>query len=787
MSEYGVDIMDGANLYSCLTEFQLGIIEDMVDVAANEDNIRTAKEALVATYRRQYALPLLGNQRSLSKFEDLLSEICVESDAEWIKPEMLLEKFKRSEQLLQSRVLYEQNIISESFLSSSLGDQVTAWKTYIQFEIEDKQPARARRLFERSVIANHQSLELWQDFAEFAESTLKQWDVVESVACRALKVHHSNIDLWLQYFIAIESSKSNHQRSLQSHYSFNATNLKSIIAASGSSDSDDQKFTRAMEKALTCRFASADDYLAILLHSCDIRRRKLQKAVQSIPKDMPVQGTIALRSPLVNSVHATRNAFQRAESFLSTYYPDWCSGWLQVYKYEASVEDEIIADVAEMFENGPFASQSHSDSSDLEGVDPSKAGEVWERAVVRFSKYHYVWGEYIQWGRAAFDYDLCRNLYRRALKAVKDHVEETCKSYLLFEQQVGSLDDLCVARGRTKALLKNSKIRLRKAAEAAKEEAKAKALKRTKRNLPSVPVNHITSSTGSAINVEHASSCDDSVSTAQVNISGDKRVLEQQTVKERDFDLADNSVSETDHENEHGLRKRIKVDSDVKNAQGHSAVLSQSVKRSSEADDSNTICVKNLSFNSTIEDVLVCFKPCGEFNNAVLVLSKAGKSRGQAIIEFKERSSAADALLLKGSIIGERAIEVEMAPKHDFEEAAPGSSSKAPSTHHPTTVFVSKFPKTLTNADLKGLFIQCGSVIEARIMVDKRTGVSKVTTINIISIHDLLDYQLMKIVSRNNVSYINFFHSVYHTVSRVGSILRGGREKCGTAFEQEGD
>ena len=767
--------MDGANLYSCLTEFQLGIIEDMVDVAANEDNIRTAKEALVATYRRQYALPLLGNQRSLSKFEDLLSEICVESDAEWIKPEMLLEKFKRSEQLLQSRVLYEQNIISESFLSSSLGDQVTAWKTYIQFEIEDKQPARARRLFERSVIANHQSLELWQDFAEFAESTLKQWDVVESVACRALKVHHSNIDLWLQYFIAIESSKSNPQPSLRSHNSSNVTNLKSKMAASGSSGGDDQKFTRAMEKALTCRFASADDYLAILLHSCDIRRRKLQKAVQSVPKDMPVQGTIALRSSLVNSVHATRNAFQRAESFLSTYYPDWCSGWLQVYKYEASVEDEIIADVAEMFENGPFASQSHSDSSDLEGVDPSKAGYVWERAVVRFSKYHYVWGEYIQWGRAAFDYDLCRNLYRRALKAVKDHVEETCKSYLLFEQQVGSLDDLCVARGRTKALLKNSKIRLRKAAEAAKEEAKAKALKRTKRNLPPVPVNHIISSAGSAVGVDHASSCDDSSSTAQVNISGDKRVLEQQTIKERDFDLADNSVSETDHENEQGLRKRMKVESDVDNVQGHSAVLSQSVKRSSDADDSNTICVKNLSFNSTIEDVLSCLKPCGEANNAVLVLSKAGKSRGQAIIEFKERSSAAEALLLKGSIIGERAIEVEMSPKHDFDEAAPGSSSKAPSTHHPTTVFVSKFPKTLTNADLKGLFIQCGSVIEARIMVDKRTGVSKVRSISIISIHDLFAHQPMKIVSRNTLSYINFSHSVYHTVSRVGSILRGGR------------
>ena len=720
-------------MYNCLTEFQQGIIEDMVDIAANEDNIQTAKEALVSTYRRQYALPLLGNQRSLSKFENLLSEICVESDEQWIKPEMLLETFRRSEQLLQSRILYEQNIISESFLSSSLGDQVTAWKTYIQFEIEDKQPARAHRLFERSVIANHLSLELWQDFAEFAETTLKQWDIVESVACRALKVHHSNIDLWLQYFIAIESSNLNPQPSQSSFKNSDVSSLDPKIVVLDNFDTIEVKFAYAIETALACSFHSADDYLAVLLYSCDIQRRKLQRALQSIPKDLPADGTRTLRLPLIISVNSTRNAFLQAESFLNSYYPDWCNGWLQIYKYEASVEDEIIADVAEMFENGLFAPQSRSDSMDLESIEPSKAGEVWERAVVRFSKFHYVWGEYIQWGRAAFDYDLCRNLYRRALKAVKDHAEETCRSYLLFEQQVGTLDDLCVARGRTKILLKYSRIRLRKAAENAQDEAKAKALKRAKKSLP-VDLTNRTSVGESVLKVDHSNRCDNSISTAQVNISGEKRALEQRALNNGDSYLADNSVSETDHETEQGLRKRIKVESDVDKLHDSSAIQSSSVKKSSGIDESTTICIKNLSFHSTIDDVLSCFKSCGEVENAVLVLSKAGKSRGQAIIEYLERHSATKALLLNGSLIGERVVEVEMAPKHAFEEANGGSSSKAPSTHHPTTVFVSKFPKTLTNADLKELFILCGSVIEARIMVDKRTGVSKVRSVSIVTI-----------------------------------------------------
>ena len=728
-------------MYSCLTEFQQGVIEDMVDIAANEDNIQTAKEALVSTYRRQYALPLLGNQRSLTKFENLLSEICVESDEQWIKPELLLERFRRSEQLLQSRILYEQNILSEGFLSSSLGDQVTAWKTYIQFEIEDKQPARAHRLFERSIIANHQSLELWQDFAEFAETVLKQWDIVESVASRALKVHHSNIELWLQYFIAIESSSSNSELSMPSLQNSDLSKLDPKIVALNIFGTVEEKFQNAIETALTCSFNSAEDYLAILLHSCDIQRRKLQKALQSIPKEAPVDGTKTSQSRLVHSVSATRNAFHQAESFLNSYYPEWCSGWLQIYKYEASIEDEIIADVAEMFENGIFSSSSNSDSPDVESIEPSKSGEVWERAVVRFSKFNFVWGEYIQWGRAAFDYDLCRNLYRRALKAVKDHVEETCRSYLLFEQQVGSLDDLCVARGRTKTLLKYSKIRLRKAAEFAKDEAIAKALKKTNKTLLSASKNQ-ASTAESVQKPDLSSSRDESASTVQVNISGEKRVLEQQGVLEQralkdvNLDIADNSVSETDHENEQVLRKRMKVESDVDKTHDSSPMQNQNqnLKKSGDTDESTTICVKNLSFNSTIEDVLSCFKSCGEVENAVMVLSKAGKSRGQAIIEYLERHSATAALLLNGSLIGERVIEVEMAAKYAFEEITAGSSTKGPSTHHPTTVFVSKFPTTLTNADLKELFVQCGSVLEARIMVDKRTGISKVSCSNIICI-----------------------------------------------------
>jgi RNA recognition motif-containing protein len=44
---------------------------------------------------------------------------------------------------------------------------------------------------------------------------------------------------------------------------------------------------------------------------------------------------------------------------------------------------------------------------------------------------------------------------------------------------------------------------------------------------------------------------------------------------------------------------------------------------------------------------------------------------------------------------------------------------------HPTTVFVSKLPTNFTSDMLHGLFLSCGDIVEARVVVDKITGKSK--------------------------------------------------------------
>ena len=749
----GADIMHGADLWKRLIDIQIETLDDLIDTGSSSDVIKGAKEAIVSTYRRQFALPLLGNQRSLSSFETLLSDICIESDAQWIRPEILLEKFQRSEEQLAARIIYEQNVLSEEFLLSPITDQVSAWRAYINFEIAEKELQRAHRLYERSLLTCHQSLDLWTEYADFAATTFKQWSLVESVSGRAIKVHRSSINLWLQNLVAIESigcmSLPSFPSVKEKDFDFSClipkldqfASMKEIPVSETA-----EKMVKAVQTALTCSFYSAEDYLSILLYFCDFRRRELRSHLSAATHILEETGTLGcetaqkIRETIIFGIKLLRKSFSDAEGFLEMCYPEWGSGWLSLYKYQVSVEDEIISDALELLENNELfrfdgegkemniRSQDDDENHDIS----SKASEVWERAILRFNKYYFAWGEYIQWGRSAGDFHLCRCLYGRALKSVKDFPEELCKAFLSFEQQVGTLQDYCTAKSRTKTIMKNAAAKANKATLLAKETAKIKNQKKAQKEaevagnysapksagiIPLVSVSSSQSVKKNSIQDQdlpnHNSSTiqNDSIS---IGHERQKRTLDE--------DISGINTSENDHNILESSKKKPKMEDSSK-------LLTMTVPIKNGDIETTKISVKNLSFKSSIEEILEHFKFCGEILGSELLLSKAGKSRGQAIIEFSHHSSIIEAMKLNGSLLSERSIEIELIPflYSDSSTAnASSSSSKAPSSHHPTTVFVSKFSKDLTSDQLRELFKECGDIFEARVIVDKRTGQSKV-------------------------------------------------------------
>ena len=171
----GGDVVHGSHLWTTLVELELSELEDLMETSASPESIRKAKEAVVQTFRRQFSLPLLGNNTALKSLETVLSEICVSSDVEWIKPDLLLEKYKRSEEQLTKVILYEQKVTSDEFKSLSLDEKVASWKVYIKVEMDDNNLTRVQRLYERALLVCQGSMELWKEYLDFAENVIKQW------------------------------------------------------------------------------------------------------------------------------------------------------------------------------------------------------------------------------------------------------------------------------------------------------------------------------------------------------------------------------------------------------------------------------------------------------------------------------------------------------------------------------------------------------------------------------------------------------------------------------------
>lgn len=705
----GADVMDGASLWSRLIEIQLDSLQDLIDTSAEKREIQSVKESIVSVYRRQFSLPLLGNKRSLVSFEKVLSDICVESDNLWILPEVLIEKYQTAEVQLQARIMYEQNVLSDEFASSPQENQLAAWKIYIRFEIEDKKIGRAQRLYERCLISCPQSMEMWLEYIEFAETYIKEWSLVQSITARTLKIDN-NVKLWMQHLLAIDLAGS---------CSLVQLNLTETLVKQKEAHSKvvEDTLIKAVTKALGSGLQSGDDYLTILFFSCDFKRRMLLSHLQefmspSSQADRDGSISILLQKILTNNVSSLRESFNEIEVFLSLNYQGWADGWLKVYKYNTSVEDDIVSEVTDA-----IGSDDNDESDDHVGSLSSKSKEIWERGITRFSKQYFIWKEYIQWARAGGDYELCRTLYRRSLKAVKDLPEEVCKAYLSFEQQMGTISDLCTAITSTKTIMKKAALRYNKIIASAKDAppinlSKTKNQKTIVTALPPPQVGQKRTIDNQSLSSNTAA---DVTGENLIEMGDAKRSKEGVSTEEVIADSTANRYSEA--------IKKTDIENKVIN-NGINIVINNDINI--ETID-RTVMIKNLSFNSTVEDINAHFARCGEIRDARLVLSKVGKSRGQAIIVFAEIVFAEEALKLHESLLESRPIFVEFAtvPAEKVKGEDQAVSNKIPSAQHPTTVFVSKFSQDVTNSILSNIFRQCGEIVEARVVIDKRTGKSK--------------------------------------------------------------
>ena len=212
----GADIPTGASLWQHLSDLEVDECKDALEVMeeegegdeGGENSVSRAKERMIAVFHRQLALPLQGNEETLSRFSRILGEICSEADQVLIKPAELEKKVSDCKKQLSARLAFEEAL--------SATNTTESWVAYIAYEVKQKEFSRAQRLYERGLLAFANAsntantsdaavpVSFWLAFVRFAAQLVKNWPLLHNVTARALKVAYSSAEIWKYHLYAQE-------------------------------------------------------------------------------------------------------------------------------------------------------------------------------------------------------------------------------------------------------------------------------------------------------------------------------------------------------------------------------------------------------------------------------------------------------------------------------------------------------------------------------------------------------------------------------------------------------
>ena len=683
LSICGADIVTGSEIFTKYIDFELDehdlVLEELEKCSPEnksvcDEQVKLSKQRFVKLFHRQAALPLVGNEDCVSRFHQVLSELCVASDVKIIDPESFQRKYQQGLQVREARLTYELHINSEDFTSGivSSKDRETSWLTYIAFEVKNKEMGRAQRLYERALMDCQDSLVLWLDYAEFAFAVLKNYKLVVSLTDRCLRVIRQNsFFVWKIRLLSVE---------LLHRSPISKSSAASATAIIGVSDAIDAE----IQRCFTCgALATAQDTLEVLLLSCEVNFRSIKGYLLMPQEEQDLMSRLAA-------------SFEYCESCLLQWFPQWDSGLLTLYIFWANAEYQVPAfykfscDLREQRlreEQGSRKAPAAASKAAIEGCD------VWERAVHAMPQSKLLFVEYINWVRSKLSVheqgadskvEFCRRLLKRyvSMKYAQSVDEGQIDEWMKFEKEFGSALDVhqvfakIVPNLRKQVLEANSKSTEVIGASSASVTTKSKR-----------PV-------GGESEIQNLGYSDEFVARplkkARVDSQQSSKSHEEVVLLVGNFPFG---ASEAD------MEKHIKAILQGRDLAGSSCEVPSVELLFSKSGTSRGLAKVKLALVGDADRKRAV--------QAAIELCSSSEYQGRRLTASEEVSMGS---------VGAKKVASKVEP------AAAGSLSSP----HLTTVFVSKLATDETSDMLKEYFAQCGEVLSAKVSVDKKTGLSKV-------------------------------------------------------------
>ncbi|OAD52710.1 Squamous cell carcinoma antigen recognized by T-cells 3 [Eufriesea mexicana] len=406
-----------------------------------------------------------------------------------------------------------------------------------------------------------------------------------------------------------------------------------------------------LENALSAGFSTADDYRNLWITYLEYLRRKIDRYSDSEEKQLDV----------------LRNAFNRA-----------CEHLAKSFGLEGDPNCIIL--------------QYWARTEAIHANNMEKARSLWADILSQgHSAIASYWLEYISLERCYGDTKHLRKLFQKALTSVRDWPESIANSWIDFERDEGTLEQMEICEIRTKEKLDKVAEERQKAPQMSNSELLSLNKKAHKRKQDE--------------------------SGKWKNLGGSPTKITK----------VETQIKPKIRESRLNLEKKINADVEEQRTKitpppGFKTPENEKmeIENMHEVDDKTTVFISNLDYTATEEEVRNALEPAGPITMFKMIRDYKGRSKGYCYVQLNSVEAVEKALQLDRTTIKGRPMFVSRCDPNRTK----GSGFKYSNTLEKNKLFLKGLPLSTTKDELEEIFNVYGILKEVRI-VTYRNGHSK--------------------------------------------------------------
>ncbi|CAN4108217.1 unnamed protein product [Withania somnifera] len=270
----GLHVAEGSRIWELYREFEQAIFLTIDE--AHADSREKHIHRIRNLFHRQLSVPLADLSSTLLTYKAWEAEQGANLDVEssnldGISPHVAA-LYQKALDMMNARTHHENQISRKAAPES---ERLQHFMAYLKFEQSLGDPARIQILYERAITEFPISSELWLDYTNYMDKTLKTSSLVRDIYKRATRNCPWVGELWVRYLLSLERGHAS-----------------------------EDELSAVFEKSLQCTFSSFEEYLDIFLTRVDGLRRRLSSLASGAESSS--LGYIIIRE-----------TFQRASDYLS--------------------------------------------------------------------------------------------------------------------------------------------------------------------------------------------------------------------------------------------------------------------------------------------------------------------------------------------------------------------------------------------------------------------------------------------------------------------------------------